>query len=283
MNIQYYLQCFSECLQTQKYNPSTIKNYQSNVSSFLTATSGQLTFYDDIDIMHIEKYFFAKIKKESISSSHQRIILVCITKFYDLVLDKKINLKHLYPKHSNYKLPFALSVVEVKKIIEVNENLKHKCIIMVLYSAGLRLSEVVQLKLADIDFRTKTITIRHPINNKYRQVMLSEKLAIILKQYYAKYRPVCYLFEGQSNAQFSSRSIQQIVGQSAIKSGVNKTVSPYILRHSFAIHLLESGIDIRFVQELLGHSDSKSTAIYTFVSSVTKIQIKSPLDSMCFI
>ena len=172
-------------------------------------------------MMHIEKYFFAKINKESISSSHQRIILVCITKFYDLVLDKKINLKHLYPKHSDYKLPFALSVGEVKKIIEVNENLKHKCIIMVLYSAGLRLSEVVQLKLVDIDFRMKTITIRHQINNNYRQVMLSEKLAIILKQYYSKYKPVCYLFEGQNNTHFSSRSIQQIVRQSAVKSGVN--------------------------------------------------------------
>ena len=280
MNIQYYLKCFSERLRIQRYNPATIKNYQSNVGSFLIATSGQLTFCDDIDMMHIEKYFFAKINKESISSSHQRITLVCITKFYDLVLDKKINLKHLYPKHSDYKLPFALSVEEVKKIIEVNENLKHKCIIMVLYSAGLRLSEVVQLKLVDIDFRMKTITIRHQINNNYRQVMLSEKLAIILKQYYSKYKPVCYLFEGQHNTHFSSRSIQQIVRQSAVKSGVNKTVSPYILRHSFAIHLLEAGIDLRYIQELLGHADSKTTEIYTVISAVSKTQIKSPLDNL---
>jgi site-specific recombinase XerD len=280
MNIQYYLKCFSERLRILRYNPATIKNYQSNVCSFLTATSGQLTFNTDIDLIHIENYFFSKTKKESIGSSHQRIILVCISKFYDLVLDKKINLKHLYPKRSDYKLPFALSVVEVKKIIEVNENLKHKCIIMVLYSAGLRLSEVVQLKLVDIDFRTMTIAIRHHTGKKFRQVMLSEKLVIILKQYYAKYRPICYLFEGQNNAQFSGRSIQQIVRQSAFKSGVNKTVSPYILRHSFAIHLLEAGIDLRYIQELLGHADSKTTEIYTFISAVSKTQIKSPLDSL---
>jgi site-specific recombinase XerD len=280
MNIQYYLKCFNERLRIQRYNPATIKNYQSNVGSFLIATSGQLTFCDDIDMMHIEKYFFAKINKEPISASHQRIILVSITKFYNLVLDQKINLKHLYPKHSDHKLPFALSVLEVKKIIEINDNLKHKCIIMVLYSAGLRLGEVVQLKLADIDFKTMTIVIRHPTEKKFRKVMLSEKLAIILKQYYAKYRPVCYLFEGQNKVRFSSRSIQQIVSQSASKSGINKSVSPNILRHSFAIHLLEAGIDLRYIQELLGHADSKTTEIYTFISAVSKTQIKSPLDNI---
>ncbi|MEY4432320.1 MAG: hypothetical protein RLZZ44_450 [Bacteroidota bacterium] len=280
MNTPYYLQCFSERLRILRYNPSTIKNYQSNVGSFLKAIAQELSSVDEIKIIHIEKYLFSKINNEAISPSHQRIILVCISKFYDLVLEKKINLKHLYPKRSNHKLPFALTGPEIKNIIDATENLKHKCIIMVLYSAGLRLSEVVQLKLSDIDFSTMTIAIRYPTDSKYRLVMLSEKLVGILKQYFAKYRPVRYLFEGQNNAQFSSRSIQQIVRQSASKSGLKTIVSPYILRHSFAIHLLEAGIDIRYVQQLLGHTDSKTTEIYSVISAVTKTQIKSPLDNL---
>jgi site-specific recombinase XerD len=280
MNIQDYLQRYTERIQIQHYSPSSIKNYNSNLFQFLTFASHKYAFAEEIEIAVIEKYIFWKIKKDNISASHQRIILASIAKFYELVLDKTISLKHLYPKRKEHKLPNYLTFEEVKKLIEVTQNLKHKSIIMLLYSSGLRLREVVNLKITDIDFNSMTITIRQTKGKKDRQVMLSEQFLLILRQYFLKYQPSCYLYEGQNNLQYSGRSIQQIVKESAIKSGINKTVSPHVLRHSFATHLLEAGTDICSIQKLLGHSHLNTTKIYTQITDVAKNKIKSPLDRL---
>ena len=280
MNIQDYLQNFTERLQIQRYSPSSIKNYNSNLFQFLTIASHKYASAEEIEIVAIEKYIFWKIKKDNISASHQRIILASIAKFYELVIEKRINLKHLYPQRKEHKLPNYLTFDEVKKLIEVTQNLKHKSIIMLLYSGGLRLSEVINLKITDIDSNSMTITIRQAKGKKDRQVMLSEHFLIYLRQYYIKYKPSYYLFEGQNSLQYSGRSIQQIVKESATKSGINKIVSPHVLRHSFATHLLEAGTDIRYIQELLGHNHLKTTQIYTHISDVAKNKIKSPLDRL---
>jgi site-specific recombinase XerD len=280
MNIQDYLQRYTERLQIQRYSPSSIKNYTSNLFQFLTNASCQFTTAEEIDIVAIEKYIFWKIKKDNISTSHQRIILASIAKFYELVIEKRINLKHLYPQRKEHKIPNYLTFAEITKLIDVTSNLKHKSIIMLLYSGGLRLSEVINLKTADIDSSSMTITIRQAKGKKDRQVMLSEKFLLILRQYYLKYKPSSFLFEGQNSLQYSGRSIQQIVKESATKSGLNKPVSPHILRHSFATHLLEAGTDIRYIQELLGHNYLKTTQIYTHISDVAKNKIKSPLDRL---
>ena len=280
MNIQDYLQRFTERLQIQRYSPSSIKNYNSNLFQFLTIASHKYASAEEIEIAAIEKYIFWKIKKDNISASHQRIILANIAKFYELVIEKRINLKHLYPQRKEHKLPNYLTFDEVKKLIEVTHNLKHKSIIMLLYSGGLRLSEVINLKITDIDSNSMTITIRQAKGKKDRQVMLSEHFLIYLRQYYIQYKPSYYLFEGQNSLQYSGRSIQQIVKESAIKTGVNKIVSPHVLRHSFATHLLEIGTEIRYIQELLGHNHLKTTQIYTHISDVAKNKIKSPLDRL---
>lgn len=151
---------------------------------------------------------------------------------------------------------------------------------MLLYSGGLRLSEVINLKITDIDSNSMTITISQAKGNKNRQVMLSENFLIVLKQYSLKYQPSCYLFEGQNNLQYSGRSIQHVVKESAIKAGINKKISPHILRHSFATHLLESGTDIHYIQALLGHNNIKTTEIYTKITDVAKNMVKSPLDRL---
>jgi site-specific recombinase XerD len=278
MNIQDYEQRFTERLQIQRYSPSSIKNYNSNLFQFLTFASCQFTTAEEIDIVAIEKYIFWKIKKDNISASHQRIILASIAKFYELVIEKRISLKHLFPQRKEHKIPNYLTFAEITKLIDVTSNLKHKSIIMLLYSGGLRLSEVINLKIADIDSHSMTITIRQAKGKKDRQVMLSEKFLLILRQYYLKYKPSYFLFEGQNSLQYSGRSIQQIVKENATKSGLNKPVSPHILRHSFATHLLESGTDIRYIQELLGHNHLKTTEIYTHITDVAKNKIKSPLD-----
>ena len=280
MNIQDYLQRFTERLQIQRYSQSSIKNYQSNLFLFLTVTSQEFDSIEKIDITAIENYIHWKIKKDNISASHQRIILASITKFYELVLEKRINLKHLYPQRKEYKLPNYLTFNEVTKLIDITTNLKHKSIIMLLYSGGLRLSEVINIKITDIDSNSMTITIRKAKGKEERQVMLSESFLQIFRQYCLKYQPSCYVFEGQNNLQYSGRSIQQIVKQSALKSGINKKVSPHILRRSFATHLLKAGTDIRSVQQLLGHNHLNTTKIYTQSTDVSKNKIKSPLDML---
>jgi integrase/recombinase XerD len=280
MNIQDYLQCFTERLQIQRYSPSSIKNYQSNLFLFLTVASQEFDSIEKIDITAIEQYIFWKIKKDNISASHRRIILASITKFFELVLEKRINLKHLYPQRKEYKLPNYLTFNEVTKLIDITTNLKHKSIIMLLYSGGLRLSEVVNLKITDIDSNSMTITIYQAKGKKERQVMLSESFLLIFRQYCLKYQPSCYLFEGQNNLQYSGRSIQHIVKQSALKSGINKKVSPHILRRSFATHLLDMGTDIHSIQGLLGHSHLNTTKIYTQLTDMAKNKIKSPLDRL---
>lgn len=280
MNIQDYVRRFTECLQIQRYSPSSIKNYNSNLFQFLTMASHKFASAEEIELAAIEKYIFWKIKKDNISASHQRIILASIAKFYELVIEKRMNLKHIYPQRKEHKLPNDLTFYEVKKLIEVTQNLKHKSIIMLLYSSGLRLSEVINLKIADIDSNSMTITIRQAKGKKDRQVMLSEHFLICLRQYYTQYKPSYYLFEGQNKIQYSGRSIQQIVKQSALKSGINKQISPNILRRNFATHLLETGTDIRSIQELLGHFHLNTTKVYIQITDVSKNKIKSPLDRL---
>jgi site-specific recombinase XerD len=280
MNIQVYLQRYTERLQIQRYSPSSIKNYNSNLFQFLTMASPKYASAEEIEIAAIEQYIFWKIKKDNISASHQRIILASIAKFYELVLEKRINLKHLYPQRKENKIPNYLKFAEITKLIDVTSNLKHKSIIMLLYSGGLRLSEVINLKITDIDSNSMTIIIRQTKGKKNRQVMLSEHFLLIFRQYYLKYQPSCYLYEGQNKLQYSGRSIQQIVKESAIKTGINKKISPNILRYSFATHLIEAGTDIRSVQQLLGHNHLNTTKIYTQITNIANKKIKSPLDRL---
>jgi site-specific recombinase XerD len=150
---------------------------------------------------------------------------------------------------------------------------------MLLYSGGLRLREVINLRISDIDFRSMTITINRVGGEEDRQVMLSERLLVVLRLYCSKYQPRAYLFEGQNKSQYSTRSIQQIIQQSVIKSGLNKRISSQILRFSFAIHLLELGTDICQLQKLLGHKNLKTTEIYLQVGPDNgSAIIRSPLD-----
>ncbi|WP_157844182.1 tyrosine-type recombinase/integrase, partial [Chryseobacterium sp. Leaf180] len=147
-----------------------------------------------------------------------------------------------------------------------------------IYSCGLRLSEVLELQISDIKTKDHLLLIRQSKGNKDRVVILSDKLLQILRKYYKHYQPKKYLFEGIADTKYSERSVQQILKNSVVKSGIISPASVHTLRHSYATHLLESGIDIRIIKELLGHSNIKTTEIYTHITDVSRLKIKSPLD-----
>jgi site-specific recombinase XerD len=177
------------------------------------------------------------------------------------------------------KLPVTLSQQEVLRILNAVGNEKHKVILTLIYSAGLRIGEAVRLKVADIDSDRGLIHVRNAKGMKDRFTLLSEVMLPMLRDYYKEYRPEEYLFEGSpGRSHIAERSVQNVFARAVKEAGISKDVSVHSLRHSFATHLLEGGTDLRYIQELLGHSSSKTTEIYTHVSKRVLGKIMSPLD-----
>lgn len=280
MNIDELIRQFENKLLLQRYSTNSIKNYVSAIRGFLEIASRKFEDPKEISEDDIEKYILWKVEKHKIGASHQRMIVASVDKFYQLLFNIKLRIKHLYPARKTRSLPKYLSSQEVKKLLEVVTNVKHLCILQLLYGAGLRLNELLNLKVKDIDSDSMLIHVFNAKGNKDRVVMLSRILLSDLKKYYLKYRPSEYLFEGQKGGRYSERSVQSIVRNAAIKAGIKKKVTPHILRHSFATHLLENGTDIRYIQQLLGHASLKTTEIYTHISDVSRSKIKSPLDRL---
>jgi len=177
------------------------------------------------------------------------------------------------------KLPVILDKDEALRIFQVLDNLKHRTMLMLVYSAGLRVGEVVKLKIEDLDSKRKLIHLHCAKGKKDRYTLLSDVALDSLRTYYKEYKPKDYLFEGaEGRKHLSERSIQQVFERAVKKAGIRKHVTVHSLRHAFATHLLESGVDLRYIQELLGHASSKTTEIYTHVSKKSLGKIVSPLD-----
>lgn len=262
----------------KRYSEASIRNYKSAVGSFLQLASKKYDKPEDLDAKKIEKYVFWLIETKNISASYQRMVLASIDKFYILVLNIQLPIKHLYPKRNEHPLPEYLNKEEIKRLLNNINNLKHKCILELLYSGGLRLSELLNIQITDVDSNDMIIHIRMAKGKKDRNIMLSEVLLSDLRVYFKQYKLKTFLFEGQKKEQYSAKSVQNIVHQAAKRAGIKKHVTPHTLRHSFATHLLENGTDIRFIQELLGHQSVKTTEMYTHIADISKSEIKSPLD-----
>lgn len=280
MDIDFLLNSFEQKLRVQRYSDATIANYRSAVSLFLSLASRKFDEPAQIKTGDVEQYMVWLVQKKRIGHSYQRTTVATLIKFFDLVCGIRMPLEHLYPKRSEKRLPNYLNVDEIKKLFEVCENTKHRCMIGLLYGGGLRLGELLHLMVGDIDSKANVIHIRAGKGNRDRKTLLSDKLLKDLRKYYFEYKPKKYLFEGQDGEAYSERSVQQVVKQAASKAGIQKRVTPHTLRHSFATHLLENGTDIRFIQELLGHQSIKTTEIYTHISDVSTSRIKSPIDQI---
>lgn len=180
------------------------------------------------------------------------------------------------------KLPEVLSKVEVVALLKVIKNLKHKAIIATIYSGGLHISEVINLKLSSVDFEEKRIHIKAVKGKKDRYVPLAERSILGLKKYIDSYAPLLYLFDGSPNNTNSTSSIQKIVKTNCKLVGITKHSTPHSLRYSFATHMIESGVNLRYVQQILGHQNSKTTEIYTHITDLGLQQITNPLDILDF-
>jgi len=220
------------------------------------------------------------VNVRKISTSYQNQSINAIKFYYERVLggQRKVYLIER-PREENY-LPEVLSTKEISKILISIDNLKHKAIIMTIYSSGFRIGEAINLKIKDIDSERMQIRIEQGKGKKDRYTILSSKNLDLLRKYFLEYKPKKWLFEGMSGGKYSRKSIQIILKKAALKAGILKRITVHTLRHSFATHLLESGTDIRYIQSLLGHSNTKTTEIYTHITKKGLDKIKSPLDDL---
>lgn len=262
-------------LTIRKYSNSTMSCYIRYNFDLLkySRLKPECITQDDISLFLSEK-----IRRESLSASTVQLIINSLRFYYGEVL-KKDFIFDIIPPRKDKKLPMVLSRGEVFSILDQVENLKHKTVLMLIYSAGLRLNEAITLKINDIDFDRGMIFIQKGKGRKDRATLLSERFLAVLEEYLEEYRPDGWLFEGQNRKNhLAARSVQNIFSRALEKSGIKKDATVHTLRHSFATHLLEQGIDIRYIQELLGHSSPNTTMIYTHVSKGKLKNIKSPLD-----
>ena len=270
---------FKQWLQSKRYSVNTIKTYSDALKSFLV-------FYREKPIAEITNedviiYNNDYILKNNLSASYQNQIVNAIKLFFKTVQFKKIEIEQIHRPKRAKLLPNVLSKEEIKSILNAHSNIKHKTMLSLIYSCGLRRSELLNLKPTDIDSKRGIVIIRQSKGKKDRIAPLSPKILEMLREYYIGYKPKIWLFEGQNeNTKYDERSLSNVLKQALTKSRISKPVSLHWLRHSYATHLLESGTDLRYIQELLGHSSSKTTEIYTHVSTNSLQQIKSPFDDL---
>ncbi len=262
-------------LEIKKYANNTVKSYVSLFEAFINFyQEKELSTINDADIIA----YLQKLVQESRSNSYINQSINSIKFYYEIVLGMPNRFYSIDRPRKEKKLPQVISKEEVMRILEHTNNIKHRCIVGLLYSAGLRRNELVNLKLSDIDSSRMLIRIESGKGNKDRYSLLSKQILDDLRVYYKKWRPKKYIVEGQFGGQYSGQSIAAIVTKAAEKAGIRVRVTPHMLRHSFATHLLEAGVDLRQIQVLLGHGSSKTTEIYTHVATSTFSSIKNPLD-----
>jgi integrase/recombinase XerD len=247
-----HLEKFKQWLSSKRYSPNTIKTYGDALKSFLV-------FYREKAISEINNndvivYNNQYILKNNLSASYQNQIVNSLKLYFKTVQNTEIEVDKIHRPKREKILPNVLSKEEIKMLLNAHSNIKHKTMLSLMYSCGLRRDRIVPL---------------------------STKILVMLRDYYTAYKPKIWLFEGQAeNVKYDERSLSNVLKQALAKTKINKPVSLHWLRHSYATHLLESGTDLRYIQELLGHSSSKTTEIYTHVSTKSLQQIKSPFDDL---
>jgi integrase/recombinase XerD len=270
---------FKRWLSSKRYSPNTIKTYSDALNTFLKYYHNKpIEQITNEDLISFNNDY---ILKNKLSTSYQNQVVNAIKLFYRQIQGASINIELVHRPKREKLLPNVLSKEEIKQILNAPTNIKHKAMLSLIYACGLRRSELLNLKPNDIDSKRSVIIIRQAKGKKDRIAPLSEKILVMLREYYQSFKPSTWLFEGQEiGNQYSEKSLESVLKQAIAKCKITKPVSLHWLRHSYATHLLENGTDLRFIQEILGHKSSKTTEIYTHVSTKSLQKIKSPFDDL---
>ncbi len=273
------IQIFIEWMRNKRYAESTIKTYSGALILFFS-------FLDNKEISEIENedlaYFNTHyIIRKGFSASYQSQFINAVKLYFSIRQHKKLNPEIIDRPKKPKLLPNVLAKEEIKRILNAHKNLKHRTMLSLIYACGLRRSELLNVKITDVDSNRGLLIVRQSKGKKDRVVPLSAKTIDLLREYYKFEQPTVYLFEGEKpGSRYSAGSLQKVLKSALAKIGLRKPVTLHWLRHSYATHLLEGGTDLRYIQEILGHRSSRTTEIYTHVTDNSIRRIKSPFDDL---
>lgn len=277
INQQAYIN-LNEKLSLKQYSENTKRMYLAEFKHLLDLLDDY--FVDDLSPKRLKDYFLYCLKIEKMGERKMNGKINAIKFYFEQVLHRPKMFFDIPRPKKPLTLPKMLSKSEVKKLFKVTTNLKHKVALQLTYGMGLRVSEVVNLKIVDIDSKRMVVLINGAKGKKDRYVPLPKSILPMLREYYLSYKPKEYLLEGQYGGAYAKSSLQQVFKNAMKKAGIKKEIGIHGLRHSYATHLLESGADMRFIQELLGHNSIKTTQVYTRVTPRSISKVKSPLDTL---
>lgn len=267
-----------EKLILKGYSPSTLSTYKTFFTKFLCYFN--LRELLSIQKDEIEGFLYKLIVKEKLSESAQNQFINAIKFYYEQVENQPRTYYDMQRPKKNKTLPNVLGKEEIKRLLSSTKNTKHRAILSILYSSGLRIGEIVNLRVEDIRSKEGYIFVNKGKGKKDRRTLLSKKLIDLLRVYYVEYKPDYWLFEGQTGGQYTISSIRKFFRKAIQRARINPWATPHTLRHSFATHLLQQGVSLRHIQNLLGHSSSKTTEIYTHILNVNNKEFENPLDNM---
>lgn len=265
-------------LKLQNKSPRTIEIYSAFIAQFLHHFRGLPI--GKLPAEEIRKYILQHREEGGYSEAYQSQMVSALKSYYRIVFDREFPGDSLPRPQKARSLPKVLSKEEINRMITLTVNQKHRLIILFLYGCGMRVGEVVRLRTRDLESDRRLLMIRRSKGSKDRTVPLPRSLEAVLKAYLKSYRPVEYFIEGVDGKPYSATSIRNIVRGAATRAGIKQQVTPHMLRHSYATHMLERGVDLRYIQDLLGHKSSRTTEIYTHISNRKLDDIGSPLDDL---
>ena len=271
-----YFKEYKEYLSGLRHSSSTITTYTNFIADFLLFVGKRPL--ESIDNTLIQRFVERLVINKGYSISSHRQLISAIKHFGERFTLSGIEVTTLQRPKRQKRLPIVLSQQEVIALLRNTANLKHRMALALIYSAGLRISELLKLRTADIDQGRQQIRIHQAKGRKDRYVILAESIVPLLQNYLATYRPSDYLIEGIDGGPYSAQSVRNFLRRSCRKAGIKKHITPHTLRHSYATHLIENGVGLRYVQELLGHAKPETTMIYTHIAKKDLLQIRSPLD-----
>ena len=268
---------FERLLAIKRYSPATIRTYLGLLTSFQSFVGSELPI-QDLDTTTLLNHVLRIVEAKKYTYSSHKQLISAIALFLKEIHRRAVDFRPVYPTRRPQPLPEILSLGEVKDLLSASNNLKHRAMLTSVYALGLRSGELIHLKINDIDGERKTVHLKGAKGKKDRVLPLPDTLRDLLREYYLKYQPQEYLFNGQKHTTYSPQSLRKVFAAACQQAGIRKKVTLHSLRHAYATHLLEAGIDVRVIQQLLGHNSIRTTMMYTHVTANNLLKVPSPLD-----